>query len=79
MDEFEYIKVGIKFFDTREGGGKFEITHITGNKLTVLITKKPEEGVLSVANPKWKLSENEFVMTDERFLRHQVLGNIKTD
>lgn len=75
----DIIKRGIKFFDTREGGGEFEITHVTGNKLTVLITKKPEEGVLSVANPKWKLSPNEFVMTDAKFIEHQLLGNIETD
>lgn len=68
--------IGTKFFDNREGGGEFEITHITGQAFTVLVTRKPEEGVLTVAQPKMRLSENEFVMTMRAFVNHIVEGNI---
>jgi len=68
--------IGTKFFDNREGGGKFEITHITGGAFTVLVTQKPEEGVLTVAQPKMKLSENEFVMTMRSFANHVAEENI---
>ena len=68
--------VGTKFFDNRAGGGEFEITHITGGVFTVLVTRKPEEGVLSVATPKMRLSENEFVMTMRSFVTHVAEGNI---
>lgn len=68
--------IGTKFFDNREGGGEFEITHITGQAFTVLVTRKPKEGVLTVAQPKMRLSENEFVMTMRAFVNHIVEGNI---
>jgi len=65
---------GKRFTDV--GDGSFEITHKTGNKFTIKIIKSPKEGNLSVANPKWKLSNNEFVMTENRFNENIQLGNI---
>jgi hypothetical protein len=58
------------------GGGLFELTHKTGNKFTVKILKKPNESELSVANPKWKLSDSEFVMTEKRFNENLKFGYI---
>ncbi len=49
----------------------FELTHKTGKKFTVKILKFPEnEGDLTVANPKYKLSNTEFIMTEKRFLEN---------
>ncbi len=70
------MEIGTKFFDNRDGGGEFEITHITGNQLTILITRKPKEGVLTVANPALKLSVNEFVMSKKSYRDHSAVKNI---
>ena len=70
------MEIGTKFFDSRDGGGEFEITHITGNQLTILITRKPDEGVLTVANPALKLSHNEFVMSKKSYTDHVAVKNI---
>jgi glucokinase len=64
----------LRFFDV--GSGEFEITHKTGNKFTVKIIKKPEEGKLTIANPKWKLSNCEFVISEKRFEENLKFGNI---
>ena len=64
----------LRFSDV--GGGEFELTHKTGNKFTVKIIKRPDEGKLTVANPRWKLSNNEFVMSKKRFEENLKLGNI---
>jgi hypothetical protein len=66
--------IGKKFTDI--GGGLFEITYKTGNKFTIKIIKSPKQGELSVANPKWKLSNTEFVMTENKFNENLQLGNI---
>lgn len=50
-----------------DNAGEFKLTHKTGNKFTVKIIKQPEEGILTIANPNWKLSNNEFVMTKGQF------------
>lgn len=65
---------GTTFIDN--SGGEFEITHVTDAKYTVLITKKPREGAMTVAHPDMKLSDNEFVMTRKRFVENISLGNI---
>ena len=70
------MEIGTRFFDNRTGGGEFQITHITGEQFTILVTRKPKEGVLTVANPKLKLSEDEFVMSKNAFLNHLAGKNI---
>ena len=67
---------GTKFFDNRADGGEFEITHVTGNQLTILVTRRPKEGVLSVANPSMRLCENEFVMSKKSYTDHVAVKNI---
>jgi hypothetical protein len=60
---------GLKFKDISES--VFELTHKTGKLFTVKIHKFPEnEGSLTIANPKYKLSNAEFVMTEKGFLEN---------
>ena len=70
------MDIGTKFFDNRADGGEFEITHVTGNQLTILVTRRPKEGVLTVANPALKLSHNEFVMSKKSYRDHAAVKNI---
>jgi len=63
----------LKFTDI--GHGEFELTHKTGNKFTVKINKFSKG--ITVANPDWKLSSTEFVISEKRFNENLKLGNIK--
>jgi len=56
-------------FEEVETGSVIELTHKTGNKYTVKIHKFPNEGSVSIINPNWKLSKDEFVMTENKFNR----------
>ena len=58
-----------KLFEEVETGCILELTHKTGNKYTVKIHKFPNEGAMSIINPDWKLSKDEFVMTENKFNR----------
>ena len=66
-----------KVFEEVETGCILELTHKTGNKYTVKIHKFPNEGAMSIINPKWKLSKNEFVMTENKFNRALSENRIK--
>jgi hypothetical protein len=66
---------GTQFTDV--GGGLFELTHRTGNSYTVKILTPPKDGKPSIANPKFKLSENEFVIHEKTLTEHFNSGNIK--
>ena len=65
-------------FEEVETGCVMELTHKTRNKFTVKIHKFPNEGDMSIINPKWKLSKDEFVMTEDKFNRALTKGRIKT-
>jgi hypothetical protein len=56
-------------------GGEFQLTHKTGKLYTVKVIKFALEGKLTIANPKMRLSENEFVMSEKRF-ENLLLKNI---
>ena len=58
-----------KEFEEVETGCVIELTHKTDNKYTVKIHKFPNEGVMSIINPNWKLSRDEFVMSEDKFNR----------
>ena len=66
-----------KEFEEVETGCVIELTHKTGNKYTVKIHKFPNEGSMSIINPNWKLSKDEFVMTESKFNKALVEGTIK--
>jgi hypothetical protein len=66
-----------KVFEEVETGCILELTHKTGNKYTVKIHKFPNEGTMSIINPNWKLSKDEFVMTENKFNRSLSEGGIK--
>jgi hypothetical protein len=66
-----------KVFEEIETGCILELTHKTGNKYTVKIHKFPDEGAMSIINPNWKLSKDEFVMTENKFNRALSDGRIK--
>jgi hypothetical protein len=67
-----------ELFEEVETGCILELTHKTGNKYTVKIHKFPKEGNMSIINPKWKLSKDEFVMTENKFNWALTEGRIKT-
>lgn len=58
-------------------GCVMELTHKTRNKFTVKIHRFPKEGDMSIINPKWKLSRDEFVMTEDKFNKALTEGIIK--
>jgi hypothetical protein len=66
-----------KLFEEVETGCILELTHKTGNKYTVKIHKFPNEGAMSIINPNWKLSKDEFVMTENKFNRALSENRIK--
>jgi len=66
-----------KLFEEVETGCILELTHKTGNKYTVKIHKFPNEGAMSIINPDWKLSKDEFVMTENKFNRALSENRIK--
>ena len=59
------------------GGGEFCVTHKTGKTLTVMFVRSPKQGKPSIANPKFKLSRHEFVMTVQRFENYKRSGFIR--
>lgn len=66
-----------KVFEEVETGCVIELTYKTRNKYTVKIHKFPNEGEASIINPKWKLSKDEFVMTENKFNKALFEGIIK--
>ena len=66
-----------KLFEEVETGCILELTHKTGNKYTFKIHKFPNEGAMSIINPNWKLSKDEFVMTENKFNRALSENRIK--
>ncbi len=66
-----------KEFEEVETGCVIELTHKTDNKYTVKIHKFPNEGAMTIINPNWKLSKDEFVMTESKFNKALVEGTIK--
>jgi hypothetical protein len=64
----------LKFNDLSDA--EFIITHKTGKLYTIKVLKFPTEGKLTIANPKYKLSENEFVMSEKAFNNHLKNKNI---
>ena len=56
-----------RFYKEVNTGCELELTHKTGNKFTIKIHKFPKPGDLSLINPNWKLSKNEFVMSESKF------------
>ena len=66
-----------KLFEEVETGCILELTHKTGNKYTVKIHKFPNEGAMSIINSNWKLSKDEFVMTENKFNRALSENRIK--
>jgi len=64
----------LKFKDL--GGAEFQLTHKTGKIYTIKILTRPKEGELTIANPKTRLSYDEFVMTEKRFNENVLQGNI---
>jgi hypothetical protein len=67
-----------KLFEEVETGSIMELTHKTGNKYSVKIHRFPKEGDMSIINPKWKLSKDEFAMTEDKFNKALTEGRIKT-
>ena len=59
------------------GGGEFYVTHKTGKTLTIRFIRSPKQGKISIANPKFKLSRHEFVMTVQRFENYKKSGFIR--
>lgn len=73
MPQLENWK-GLRFTDI--GGGEFELTHYTCRSFTVKIITPPIEGKPTIAMPRQRLSDTEFVMTEKRFNEQLELGNI---
>ena len=67
-----------RLFEEVETGCIMELTHKTGNKYSVKIHKFPKEGDMSIINPKFKLSKDEFAMTEDKFNKALTEGRIKT-
>jgi len=66
-----------KVFEETITGCIMELTHKTGNKHTVKIHKFPNEGDVSIINPKWQLSKDEFIMTESKLSKALFEGRIK--
>ena len=65
---------GTQFTDV--AGGLYELIHKTRISYTVKIVEPPKEGNKAIANPKLRLSETEFMMTESTFDNHVNVGNI---
>jgi hypothetical protein len=63
------MEVGVVFTDN--SSGKFKITHTTSFKAKKLYTiefvKRPLQGEMTIANPKYALSFNEFTIHESKF------------
>ena len=73
MPQIENWK-GLRFTDM--GGGEFELTHFTCQSYTVKIITPPMTGKPTVAMPRVRLSDTEFLMTEKRFMENLENGNI---